>query len=112
MQEHAHPFGPDEAFRDAVLTLNEMIRRAGSTPVIYECWAKKGEPEDQAHRDEVHERVAREINALLAPVGKEWWSYMHSRPDLEMYAADGEHASPAGSEFAAKLIWETILRDL
>ena len=112
LQEHAHPFGPDEAFRDAALALNEKIRRAGSTPVIYECWAKKGEPEDQAHRDEVHERVAREINALLAPVGKEWWDYMHSRPDLEMYAADGENASPAGSEFAAKLIWETIRRDL
>ena len=26
----------------------------------------------------------------------------------EMYAEDGAHASPAGSDFAAKYIWETI----
>ena len=27
---------------------------------------------------------------------------------LEMYADDGQHASPAGSHFAAKYVWETI----
>lgn len=112
LQEHAHPFGPAEEFHNAAVTLNEIIRQAGSTPVIYECWAKKGDPDDQARRDEIHECIAHEINALLAPVGREWWSYMHSRPDVEMYAEDGEHASPAGSDFAAKLIWETIRRDL
>ncbi|MBR3018103.1 MAG: hypothetical protein IKH57_13685 [Clostridia bacterium] len=40
----------------------------------------------------------------LAPVGENWWGYMKSRPKLEMYAEDGAHASPAGSDFAAKFI--------
>ena len=112
LQEHAHPFGPEEKFREAAIKLNKLIREAGCTPVIYECWAKRDEPEVQACMNEAHRRIAAEISALLAPVGENWWSYLRSWPDLEMYAEDGAHASPAGSEFAAKCIWETILCDM
>ena len=69
LQEHAHPLGPEEAFLDAAVTLNRMIREAGSTPVICECWAKKDEPELQDHMNMVHRHVAEEIGALIAPVG-------------------------------------------
>ena len=112
LQEHAHPFGPEESFLNAAIPLNKMIREAGSTPVIYECWAEKDHPENQEHMNKVHQHVADEIGALLAPVGEYWWGYKESWPDLEMYADDGQHASPAGSDFAAKYIWETIRIDL
>ena len=112
LQEHAHPFGPEEDFLTAAIALNKMIREAGSTPIIYECWAKKDEPEKQAHMNEVHRHVAEEIRALIAPVGENWWTYRKSRPDLEMYDGDGAHASRAGSDFAAKYIWETIFDDM
>ena len=48
------------------------------------------------------------IGALVAPIGENWWEYKKSHPTLELYAEDGGHASPAGSDFAAKYIWETI----
>lgn len=111
LQEHAHPFGPEELFHEAAADLNEMIRKAGCTPVIYECWARKAEPEQQTHMNDVHRLVAEEIDALVAPVGENWWDYQKSWPDLEVYAEDGEHASEAGSEFAAKYIWDTIWND-
>ncbi len=112
LQEHAHPFGPVEKFRDAAVQLNEWIREAGSTPVVYECWSRKAEPEMQANMNEAHRQAAEEIGALLAPVGEYWWDYQKSWPDLEMYYKDGAHASSAGSDFAAKYIWETIFADL
>lgn len=112
LQEHAHPFGPEDKFMNAAVCLNEMIRKAGSTPIIYECWAKKDEPERQTAMNEAHNHVANKIGALLAPVGEKWQEYMHSFPNLEMYAEDGAHASPAGSDFAAICIWETIRNDL
>ena len=112
LQEHAHPFGPVEKFRDAAVQLNEWIREAGSTPVVYECWSRKAEPEMQAIMNEAHRQAAEEIGALLAPVGEYWWDYQKSWPDLEMYYKDGAHASSAGSDFAAKYIWETIFADL
>lgn len=112
LQEHAHPFGPEEAFLDAAAALNRMIREAGSIPVLYECWAKKNEPERQDHMNKVHRHVAKKTGALVAPVGENWRSCMESRSGPEMYDADGAHASPAGSDFAAGLIWETIRTDL
>ncbi len=112
LQEHAHPFGPEEKYRDAAIRLHELIREAGSVPVIYETWARKGEPEMQPHMNKVHRAIAEEIDALLAPVGENWWAYQRSWPEIEMYAEDGEHASQAGSDFAAKHIWETIREDI
>ena len=112
LQEHAHPFGPEEKFYDAVRILTGWIKKAGSTPVIYLTWAKKSEPEAQDRMTAAHSRIADETGSLLAHVGDTWWSYMRSWPDLEMYAGDGEHASPAGSDFAAKMIMSEILQDL
>lgn len=112
LQEHSHPFGPEEKFLDAVRTLNKWIREAGSKPVIYMTWAKKEEEHEQARMTAVHEAVAKDIDALIAPVGENWWSYMRSYPDLEMYYEDGAHASESGSDFAAKYIWDAIETDL
>lgn len=112
LQEHAHPFGPEEKYREAVAALIQMIRAAGSVPVLYEVWAKKTEPELQASMNEVHRRAAEETGALLAPVGERWWDCWKHRPELELYAEDGAHASKAGSDLAGEQIWETIRTDL
>lgn len=112
LQEHAHPFGPEEKFFAAVRQLNEWIRQAGSKTVIYMTWAKKEEEFNQERMTVAHEQIAEEIGALIAPVGKYWWSYMRSWPEIEMYYKDGQHASPQGSEFAAKYIWDAINTDL
>ena len=112
LQEHAHPFGPEEKLWDAAVRLNGWIRQAGSTPVLYETWSRKAEPEAQAEMNKAHRRVAGEIGALLAPVGENWRQQRQSHPEPEMYAEDGAHASPAGSAFAAAVIWETIREDL
>lgn len=112
LQEYAHPFGPVDKFFEAVRTLAGWIKESGATPVIYLTWAQKNEPEVQQRMTEAHKQIAEETGSLLAHVGDEWWSYMRSWPDLEMYAGDGEHASPAGSDFAAKMIMSEILQDL
>ena len=112
LQEYAQPFGPEEKYAAAAKKLNGWIRRAGSTPVIYETWAAESRREDQAYMNEVHRRVAQEIEALIAPVGENWWGYQESCPDLKMYNPDGEHASEQGSDFAAKYIWEAIRQDI
>ena len=111
LQEHSHPFAPEEKYRNAVIKLNEWIKVAGSKTVIYATWAKKDEPEKQAEMNFLQTSVADEIGALLAPVGENWQAYRTSWPDIEMYAEDGAHASHRGSEFAAKMIWEAILSD-
>lgn len=108
LQEHAHPFGPEEKMWNAARSINAWIQEAGSTPVAYMTWAKKGKEEEQERMSAAYEKMAEELNALLAPVGREWWKFIHENPDVEMYAPDGEHASRTGSELAARVLWETI----
>ena len=112
LQEHAHPFGPEEKFYGAMRQLNKWILEAGSKGVIYMTWAKKDEEFNQERMTLAHEQIADELGMLLAPVGKYWWEYMRSYPDIEMYYKDGQHASPDGSRFAAKYIWNAIETDL
>ena len=112
LQDHSHPFGPEEDFFEAAFTLNEWIREAGSKPVIYMTWARENEEEEQDRMTRVHKQVAERIDALIAPVGENWWDYKRCWPDINLYDADGAHASEAGSDFAAKYIWDAIYHDL
>lgn len=111
LQEHSHPFGPEETYFKAVRKLNAWIQEAGSTPVIYLTWAKKEEECEQERMTDAHRKIADEIGAILAPVGNRWWMYQKIHPDVEMYYEDGAHASIEGSKFAAKVIWKAIFSD-
>ena len=112
LQEHAHPFGPEEQLQEALGQLNGLIRAGGAKPVLYACWAKRDEPDKQPAMDAAHRRAAAGIGALLAPVGEQWWAYLRAHPQENLYGPDGAHASPAGSALAASCIWATIRGDL
>lgn len=112
LQEHSHPFAEKDKYFGAVRILDKWIKDAGSKAVIYATWAKKDEPEMQHNMNELHEEIAGETGAILAPIGEKWWEYKNTWKDIELYYEDGAHASEAGSEFAAKYIWESILTDL
>ena len=108
LQEHAHPFDCIEEYREAAATLVQWCKEAGSVPVIYGSWAQKAEEFEQARMNEEHENLAERLGAVLAPVGEGWWEHMRAHPEQDMYLEDGAHASPAGSTFAAQVIWDTI----
>lgn len=112
LQEHSHPFNRLEDYESALETLVGWIKEAGSTPVIYGTWSMKAEPEVQELMNTTNRRLSEKFSTLYAAVGENWWQYQKSWPTIEMYASDGAHASRAGSEFAAKYIWETIQVDL
>lgn len=111
LQEHAHPFGPEDKLFEAVSRMGEWMREAGSRPVIYMTWAQKDDEKSQPVMTAAHREAAKRIEALLAPVGELWWEKRKKDPQTEMYGPDGAHASKDGSEFAAECIWETIRND-
>ena len=111
LQEHTHPFAPEEKYLTAVEAINAWISEAGAKPVIYATWAQKTEPEKQPAMDPLQQQAASSINALYAPVGHEWWAHIAANPDVEMYYKDGQHTSPVGAAFAAQVIWRTIRED-
>ena len=54
-------------------------------------------------------KLQQETGCALAPVGERWWAFHRAHPETELYAQDGQHASPAGSQLAAAVIAETLL---
>jgi hypothetical protein len=109
LQHTAHPMGDLKVMHDAACALVKIIREAGSTPVFYQTWAKKGDEAFQSTMSGVYNDLGKELNVPVAPVGDEWQAYRLAHPEAEMYFKDGEHASPEGSALAARVILQTIL---
>lgn len=108
LQEHSHPFDRIDDYRSAVKTISSWADEAGSRIVIYGTWARKDDRASQEYMNNINRDIASENGAILAPVGERWWTYNDAWPDIDLYAEDGAHASRAGTEFAAKIIWTTI----
>ena len=111
LQHTAHPMGDFDLMRKGAQTLVKWAKEAGSTPVLYQTWAKKGDEDFQPFMSGVYDLLGRELHALVAPVGNRWQQHRRLHPDTEMYFTDGEHASPAGSLLAAQVIFETLFPD-
>lgn len=94
--------------------------RAGSRLVLYETWARsaetgfydhrdlEGPAEMQAEVDRVYRRLARELEADLAPVGDAFLRANTAAPDIRLRAPDGHHPSRRGSYLAACVIHSVI----
>ncbi len=108
IQQAAHPFPPEEetlADGERVLAL---CRAGGVTPVFFMTWAEKRAPEHQEKMIAVYEKLHAMAPSLLAPVGKVWQAVRESHPEIELYYADGEHASPQGDLLAASVLCAAI----
>ncbi len=109
LQQAAHPFpGKEDLLRDGKI-LCDWIREAGATPVGYMTWAEKRYPENQQKMIDSYTALCCENAGILAPVGAIWEQIRQDESvDIELYAADGEHASLAGSYLAALTIFSAV----
>ena len=99
IQQQAHPFPGEEATEAGARAICALCRKAGTRPVLFMTWAEKAKPENAAVMSRCYRRLARELDAPLAPVGE---IFEALRPSgIELYWRDGEHASPCGSYLTA-----------
>jgi hypothetical protein len=85
------------------------IKRQGGRTVLFLTWARKAEPDQQEDLNYGYDSIARELGAVLAPVGPAWQKVRAEHPNLELYISDGSHPSPAGSYLAAGVLVNSIL---
>ncbi|SFV03473.1 SGNH/GDSL hydrolase family protein [Butyrivibrio sp. INlla21] len=111
IQEQAHPMPPKE---DTVANVDKIIklcRQVDTTPIIFETWAEKEKPENQAEMNRRYREIAFRQEALLAPVGEVW---EHAKfelkdiPDADLYYRDGAHASAVGDYLVAMVLTKVI----
>lgn len=110
LQHVAHPMGDLSVMAESGRELIRWVKESGAAPVLYMTWTTKADGEAaQDSMSGAYRRLQQETGCALAPVGEKWWEYHREHPEVELYDADGQHASPAGSGLAASVIAETFL---
>lgn len=110
LQHVAHPMGDLSVMAESGRELIRWVKESGAAPILYMTWTTKADGEAaQDSMSGAYRRLQQETGCALAPVGEKWWEYHREHPEVELYDADGQHASPAGSRLAAYVIAETFL---
>ena len=85
-------------------------KNQGGTPVLFPEWGQLGRDWEGQYVFELHQQIAQREPACVAPIGPAWDTALMLRPELQLHAVDGNHASLAGSFLTALVIAETISR--
>ena len=108
IQQAAHPYPPIESTLSVGADIIDLCHRCGVKPVVYMTWAEKRFPENQQKMIDTCEKLAADNDALLAPVGRVWQEVQQTRPDIELYHTDGEHAGPYGDFLIAAVFCKLL----
>ncbi len=98
----------DAMFRHARL-LDDEIKKRGARTVFFMTWAKREKPETQEEIAEAYTRIARDLDAMVAPAGLAWKTAMMKDPGLRLHHKDGRHANPVGAYLTACVFYAILL---
>ncbi|WP_444996434.1 hypothetical protein [Aliikangiella sp. IMCC44359] len=91
----------------------EWIRRVktqSATPVLFPEWPRRGNFEEGSRVYELHLYIASRELACVAPVGLVWDAFIAQYPNIELYAADGNHSNLDGALLTAYIFYQVITR--
>lgn len=109
-EQGARPLTDPDLMEEYARRFAALARKADTDVILFQTWARLNQPETEQARAATYRRVAEAVGARVAPVGAAWSRALARRPKVTLHAADGVHASPAGSRLAACEILQTILR--
>jgi hypothetical protein len=80
---------------------SEIVRAHGAIPIFFMSWAYADKPEMTAALAEAYTVAGNANNALVIPAGLAFARAREKQPELNLYAPDKRHPSPAGTYLAA-----------
>src|SRR4051794_39025401 len=90
-----------DAFHEYARKHSETVVKHGARPVLFMTWAYADKPEMTAQLAEQYTIAGNANNALVVPAGLAFAKSVSKNPQINLYAADKRHPSPAGSYLAA-----------
>lgn len=101
--------------------LDEKVKSSGGQTAFLMTWAprdgikegfkKQSLEQLQSVMAENYMAISDELNGLLIPAGISFMRCMKQYPDIELWAPDGYHPSPAGTYLAACTIYATVYQE-
>jgi hypothetical protein len=104
------PLEEPEYFAHHAGLLDAEIRKQDAETIFYLTWANRTRPETQAVLTGAYTKMARELGAILAPVGLAWEAVQRVDPDFDLHHRDGRHANPVGSYLAACVFYSVLFK--
>jgi hypothetical protein len=86
------------------------VKASGATTVLFLTWSNEDEPGNQPLLDHAYFALAKELNALVAPVGPAWRVARELDQAILLYA-DGRHPRKTGSYLAACVFYLVMNAD-
>jgi len=108
MANEAPRINDPKTFHEYARRFDAEIKKAGAKTVFYLTWARQNAPQTQAALTDAYLNIAKELNAIVAPVGIAWENALKSNPQLALHREDKGHPTPTGSYLAACVLYATI----
>ncbi len=86
------------------------VRKFGTVPVLFMSWAYADKPEMTQQLSDAYTTAGNANNALVIPAGLAFARARAKRPELNLYAADKRHPSPAGTYLAASTAFAALYK--
>lgn len=111
LQNAAHPFWEWE-LDEGLPALKEFLQQTDAEVILFMTWPEKHLLEDMAEIQAGFSRASDATGYRVSPVGLYFYDFARHYPDMDVYDADGAHASEFGSYVVAAVLYETILGDV
>ena len=106
--DHNTYFGQTDLFYDHARKFDAEIIKSGAKTVFLMTWSVRNQPQEQAILTHAYATIAKELEAIVAPVGLVW-DKIRTNPKIDLYADDGGHPSPMGSYLVATTLYGTLM---
>lgn len=98
-------------FEEYAALFDEVIRDAGSEPLLFLTWAPLFMADTQSAITAAYKKVGRKIDARIAPVGPAWYEALATNATLQLFDTDESHPAPLGSYLAAAVFYAVLFRE-
>jgi len=104
-----------EQFSSYVKLFDKEIKGNNSKTILYTTSTRgdkgKVDPQQQTINNQAYLEVAKEVGAIIAPVGQAWLQVSKEYPDIKLYAPDNLHPSELGSYMIASVFYGVLFNE-
>ncbi|PCI31476.1 MAG: hypothetical protein COB60_11630 [Flavobacteriaceae bacterium] len=100
-------YGSMEPFYESARKFHNEIEKVGAKTVFIMTWSDKDNPQKQDYLTFAYTSIAKELNAILIPVGSVW-NKERQNNNYDLYSNDDHHPSIFGSYLIASTIFSTL----
>lgn len=100
-EQSSRPMDDPDLFHSSATALNTVINHAGALTGFYMTWAWRDNPEMFVPVRDAYNYIGAFLDAPVVPAGIAFYNCSSSNPNLDLYSADGSHASLMGTYLVA-----------